>query len=144
MFTNRLWYILLALVILSFLILSVARGEEVDMSIIAQIESGGNPYAYNPKSGAVGLYQITPICLEEYYLDGLTMADMYNPQLSLKVANWYMNRRIPKMLKYYNIPDTIENRLFAYNAGIGKVIKGIKPKETINYIKKYKRLARKK
>ena len=34
----------------------------VDMSIIATIESSNNPAAYNERTNATGLYQITPIC----------------------------------------------------------------------------------
>jgi hypothetical protein len=51
-----------------------------------------------------------------------------------------MNTRIPQMLKAYKIPDTIDNRLWAYNAGIGNVKKGRLPKETRNYIRKYHKL----
>ena len=45
---------------------------------------------------------------------------------------------------FYDIPDTIENRLICYNWGIGNLRKKVRnrsnylPKETINYIKKYK------
>jgi hypothetical protein len=59
-----------------------------------------------------------------------------------------MNTRIPQMLKAYKIPDTIDNRLISYNAGI-KVCKDyhrgkIKrlPRETVNYITKYHKLER--
>ena len=41
------------------------------------------------------------------------------------------------------IADTIDNRLWAYNAGIGRVIKGIKPDETREYIKRYHRCLKK-
>ena len=41
------------------------------------------------------------------------------------------------MLKHYKKEVNIDNILWAYNAGIGKVIKEIKPEETKNYIIKY-------
>jgi soluble lytic murein transglycosylase-like protein len=123
----------------------VARAEEIDLTIIAQIESSGNPLAYNLNSKARGLYQITPICLKDYVqMNDIFYADpdyLFNPAFNTKVANWYFNKRIPQLLKHFNKSVTLENVLWAYNAGIGKVIKGNMPKETKDYIAKYKRLA---
>jgi len=58
-----------------------------------------------------------------------------------------MNTNIPRMLSYFNIPDTIETRLAAYNWGIGNLKKSYAkhgndwinyaPQETQNYISKY-------
>ena len=113
---------------------------EIKIARIIIIESSGNPLAYNKNSGAVGICQITQICLDDYNFYNQTdikLDELYNPELNKKVAEWYLNKRIPTMLNYYNIEDTVENRLFAYNAGIGKVKKGIMPLETKNYIKKY-------
>lgn len=156
--------IFLALAIfLFFAFKSCARAEEIDLSIIMQIESNGNPNAYNKQSGAIGLYQITPICLKEYnQVNGekcfsspfgiqgterfeiryLTISDLYNPIINERVAEWYLNIRIPQLLNYYHKPITIDNILWAYNAGIGNVIKGKMPRETRNYIKKYHELKR--
>lgn len=120
---------------------------EVDLAIIAKIESNNNPLAYNPISHARGMYQITPICLKEYNAWHPTSKIAYNalfsPVVAQTVAEWYLGIRIPQMLRFYNISDTLENRLFAYNAGIGKVIKNQMPIETKNYIKKYKQLMEK-
>ncbi len=143
--TRRLFYLTLYLFIVG-LLLALFGGcwaEEVNMDIVIQIESGGNPNAYNAKSGAIGLCQITPICLKEYAtIFGLPedTIDLYNPKENKWVAQWYMNWRIPQMLKAYNIPDTIDNRLWSYNAGIGNVKKGICPRETKDYIRKYHKL----
>ena len=68
---------------------------------------------------------------------------------NLDIAHWYMNTRIPQMLRYYGMPDTVDNHLIAYNFGIGNLIryttKDIKlPKETRNYIRKYHKLELKK
>jgi len=38
---------------------------EINLEIIKVLESGGDPHAYNKRSGATGLYQITKICLED-------------------------------------------------------------------------------
>lgn len=113
----------------------------IDMNKIFQIESSMNPKAFNAKTQARGLGQITPIVVKEWngynprqkFVD----EDMFNPEINKRVATWYMTQRIPQMLKYYKIPVTVENVLSAYNAGIGNVKKGVIPTETQNYIKKY-------
>lgn len=113
----------------------------IELAIVALIESGNNPAAYNEDSGATGLYQITAVCLADYnqYHRGREMdiGEMYNPGECEKVAAWYLLVRIPQLLDHYGLQITPDNILFAYNAGIGKVRKGIMPKETKNYIKKY-------
>jgi hypothetical protein len=119
--------------------------EVIDLSVIVQIESSGNPYAYNPRTKAHGLYQILKICLidyNNYHAKKYTLKDLYNPAKARKVADWYLHHRIPEMLKFYGKERTIENILICYNAGIKYAVKRIKPRETRNYIKKYKRLAR--
>jgi hypothetical protein len=118
---------------------------EVDMAIIAEIESDNNDHAFNQGSGAIGLCQITPIVLKEYnqiWNKNFDRQYLFNGQFNLQVADWYMNHRIPYLLKHFNQPDTLENRLLAYNAGIRAVIKHRMPKESRNYIIKYKRLAK--
>ena len=114
---------------------------EILPEIISQIESSNNPQAYNSATSAYGLYQITKPCLMDYlacHNDRFTLKDMFDPIKSRKVADFYLNRKIPKYLSHYVIEDTTDNRLWAYNAGIGNVVRGILPDETKNYIKKYK------
>ena len=101
-------------------------------------ESSGNPKAKSSK-GAHGLMQITQPALTDYNtLQGanFSLDDMLTPELNQQVGSWYLDSRIPQMLTHYKLPDTIENRLWAYNAGIGNVRKGIKPQETQEYIAK--------
>lgn len=136
-------------IILSFFLLSLnlVWGEEIDLHIIAIIESNGNELAYNQKTQARGLYQITPICLEDFNRwngEGLKYIkdDIYNYIRASVVADWYLNIRIPQLLKHYNKPITIETILWCYNAGIGNLLKGIMPKETRNYIKRYNQLSK--
>ena len=140
------WWFVLAVIIFTIiasLIYSNLKAEEVDLKIIAQIESSNNPDAYNKGSKATGMYQITPICLKDYnQLNNrqFELSEMFDPAKAEIVARWYLNRRIPALLKHFHIADTLENRLWCYNAGIGLCKKGIMPKETKNYIVKYKRL----
>lgn len=114
----------------------------IDMNKIYQIESSNDPKAYNQQSNARGLGQITPIVLKEwndFHKDEVYKPnDLFNPATNRKISNWYMNKRIPQMLKYYKLPDTKKNRIISYNAGISYV-KGKKqlPQETINYLEKY-------
>lgn len=126
-------------------IASRAGAVEIDLSIISRIESSNNPLAYNRHSGAVGLYQITPICLSDYNLCHKTcyeVADLISPKFNTLVAQWYLTVRIPQMLRAKGKPVTLENILVAYNAGIGRLVKGIMPQETVNYIAKYNKLAK--
>lgn len=135
-------------------------GPPLNMHIIMMIESEGDPHAVS-KTGAVGLYQITPICLKDFirfskheqevntYPNFMevcnavaclyrewTMGDMYDPIKNNQVAWWYMNTRIPQLLKHFGHKDTLENRLVAYQCGVKCVGKKLS-RETRNYIKKY-------
>ena len=114
----------------------------IDLRKIKQIESHGNPLAYNKHSGARGLYQITSICLEEYnnYHNTLySLNDLFNPTINEIIARWYLEIRIPQLLKHYDLEVTVENILWAYNGGINKVRRNQMDRETEDYISKYKR-----
>lgn len=116
-------------------------GQTIDMSIISKIESNNNPLAVS-HCGATGQYQVMSCVLKEYnkyHSTYYTMINMRNPISCYKVAHWYLNIRIPQMLKHYHKPITVDYILWAYNAGIGNLLKGIKPRETRNYIRKYHR-----
>jgi hypothetical protein len=127
-----------------------ARAEEIDLNIIAEIESGNDPMAYNSRTQATGLYQITPICLADFrqnadlkewsFAKRIRTDDLFDSYYNHLVANWYFYTRIPQLLRHYHKPLTLENILTAYNAGIKAVVKGYCPRETRNYIAKYKRL----
>lgn len=120
---------------------------EVNMDAIKMIESSGNPRAYNKGSKARGLYQITPILLKEWNnfhpKQQYTADSLWDIEVNVEIANWYLHNRIPKMLRYFKKPVTIENVLISYNAGINYVVTGNPlPTETKNYIKKYARLTK--
>jgi hypothetical protein len=138
-------FVILALIIAIGLCCGKVKAETIDLSIIAKIESENNPLAYNSKSGARGLYQITAICMNDYSMyhkTGYILQDLFNPEINKKIAEWYLNIRIPFLLSHYKQETSLDNILWAYNAGIGNLVKGIKPKETRNYILRYKQLAK--
>ena len=108
------------------------------LQALISAESSGNPRAKSNK-GAQGLMQITSPALTDYNTyqkSTYSMDDMYDSNINKQVGTWYLGSRIPQMLQAYKLSDTLENRLWAYNAGIGNVRKGIKPKETQVYIDK--------
>lgn len=122
---------------------SLSAGEssvKIDIFKIIQIESSGNPRAFNAGSGARGLCQITEIVLTEwnnFNEKKHKLDDLWMPDVNVKIARWYLEKRIPQMLKHFAILDTVDHRLWAYNAGIGRVKEKIMPDETKDYIMKY-------
>lgn len=116
---------------------------EIDLNIIAYIESRNNPFAINFRTQCYGKYQVSQVCLTEYNQFNKTayiLTDMFNESLCERVALWYLNKRIPQMLRYFNKPTTTDNILWAYNAGIKRVVDNYMPNQTRNYIIKYKKL----
>lgn len=118
----------------------------IDMQVIAQLESDGNALAYNSQTQATGMYQITPICLQEYNQINntrYTLDMMYDVRYCYEVAYWYLHKRIPQMLMYYGHKVTDKNTLTCYNAGIWYVVHDKPlPEETTNYIAMYKRITK--
>lgn len=138
------WILGSAFLMIVFLIVllfpGVSRAEDIDMSIIKQIESSGNDNAVNKYSGAVGGYQITAICLKDFNQvnkTNYTRKDLFIPYINKQIGTWYMNKRIPQLLKALGLKDTTNNRLISYNAGVNAVKTGIIPTETKDYIRKY-------
>jgi len=140
--------ILIWLIAFSFLVLcDICNAQEIDINAIIQIESSGNPRAISYKGAefGAGICQISKICHKEYqnYHKGEAVPEngLFDKNYNIKIADWYLNKRIPEMLRYYKCADTVENRLIAYNAGIAYVVKGkTLPKETRNYIRKYREI----
>ena len=142
---KKLSLVILLVLAFSLTFISIGWAELINLQVITRIESGGNPQAIS-KAGAVGLYQIMPCVLQEYnarYNLRLSKKDLYNPEVNAKIASWYFNNRIPQLLRYYKKEVTIKNVLWAYNAGIGNVVKGRLPLETKNYLIKYDKLTKK-
>jgi soluble lytic murein transglycosylase-like protein len=121
---------------------------DIDVSLLEAIimtESSGDPNAYNPKSGARGLTQITPIAWKDLvnhfpskYRDLDYKTDIFRPDVSRRAGADYL-AIIKKYLKNSDMPITTDNILSAYNWGIGNLKKyglGNAPKETLKYIQK--------
>lgn len=118
--------------------------EFIKMDLVKKIESSGNPMAHNQKSGARGLYQITPICLKEWnqfhQKEQYELKDLFRMDVNEKIARWYLEVRIPQILKYFGKPVTTRNILISYNAGVDYVVKNRKlKKETVDYLIKYEK-----
>lgn len=137
------------LLAIAIILISTTAYAEIDMSVIATIESSNNPNAYNESENSIGLYGIRLGALRDYNMahirGGFSHEEMYNPAFAYKVAYWYFNVAIPRYLKNWNIEDTTDHRIIAYNFGIGnlrKYLAGEKelPQITKNYIKKYHNL----
>jgi len=112
----------------------------IDMKAIAFIESSYNPLNYNRHSKAVGLYQITPICLKDYNKINKTnhrYIELFNPIFNYEVAYWYFNKRIPQLLKAYNLELNINNILICYVAGVKKLKDNQISLQAEDYIVKY-------
>lgn len=119
-------------------------GEAVNMEAIKQIESSGNSRAWNRSEDARGHYQIRNIVLREWnnYHKSRKFepTDLWDPVINAEIAGWYMNKRIPQMLRYYKIEDNVKNRIISYNAGISTLTKRLPiPKITLSYLKKYRK-----
>ena len=116
---------------------------KIELRKIIAIESKGDVKAYNHRSKARGLCQITPICLKEYnafHKVKYTAGDLFNKEINIYIASWYLEIRIPQMLKYYKKLISTRNILISYNAGISYVVRDKELKqETKDYIIKYER-----
>lgn len=120
----------------------------IDLRAIRDIESGGNARAYNKRSGATGMFQITQPVIDDfntaYPKRGLKLKDMFDENRAAQISQWYLGERIPQMLNAYKIPITEDNVLAAYNAGVGKTKTSYRkgtplPAETVEYQKRYKK-----
>lgn len=125
----------------------------VNIPAIMQIESSNDPLAYNKRSGARGIMQLTAIAWKDviYRYPRLSVYD-YKKFAFNKEVNILFGKHYFQVLKQYfinsNIPVTEINLIIAYNWGIGNLIKWYRngkivknlPKETKNYIQKYYQL----
>lgn len=136
-------FVLMGSIVLCFLLVlgcstKAHASEDVYLSYIRRIESSDCRNMIGDGGKAIGCYQLhAGVVLDYNKANGTkyTHAQMLDPNISMNVANWYLNKRIPQMLRHYKKPDTLENRLTAYNMGIGSVVKG---KVATKYINKYR------
>lgn len=113
------------------------------MDTIKLIESSGNPNAISFRGARYGrgAYQISEILLKEWNNfhpnEQYTTECLFTYTVNRRIAYWYVFERIPSMLHHYDVEVTTETILHAYNAGIGRVVDGVMPDETKEYIRKY-------
>ena len=121
-----------------------ATGLTIDMNRIAQIESSNNPNVGTNSAGATGLHQVRPIALQQYNNynpnNQFTQKELNNPDVSWQVANYLYNKDIPRQLKTFGIPDTVENRIYAYHDGPTNLKNGTTSAAADAYIKQYNQL----
>ncbi|MCD6435561.1 MAG: hypothetical protein J7L15_04165 [Clostridiales bacterium] len=133
----------------------IEQSQEVNINLdkIWEIESsrGTDPRMGMNNKKARGHYQfLKPTwdeCVSKMGKDWNWWDGAMDYNKSTQVADFYLNKRIPEMLKYYDIPDSVDNRIGAYDWGIGKMLKVWKkykenwkskvPLETTEYIQKY-------
>ena len=133
---------LIITILLTMLSITAYADVYIDMQKIRMMESSGNPKKYNTTSKAKGLYQITPIALLEWNnfhpSNKYTSDQLFVSTIHSEIAHWYMNHRIPQMLRAYKREDTVANRLISYNAGIDYVVRKLPlPDETKEYRRRY-------
>lgn len=116
----------------------------IDLDVLRHIESGGANHAVNLRTGAIGAFQITPQCLEDYNTFGpnphktIFPIDLFDPIVSRYIANWYINKRIPDIFRAKGIRDSKEARLIAYSSGF-KYFHGAKLSDgVLDYINLYR------
>jgi len=141
---NKTKRLMLALIFLLIFHSSAFAERYINISRIIQIESSGNMKAFNRNSGARGLCQITEICLKEWNnfhkSEKYAVNQLFNGEINKKIADWYLNVRIPQMLKYYGKEISVEHILICYNAGISYIVSNKQlRKETVDYLTKYGR-----
>ena len=147
-------FIQISLILIAFLLAvmlcSLCYPQEIDTGIIIEIESGGNSQAFNKASGAIGLMQITPIVVDEYNqvtasYPGVNLDDLYDSFWNRYIGEWFIERIKTHYLKG---KGTVDDVLVCYSWGYGRWRKwnaagrvwGQLPRETRNYIFKYRRL----
>ena len=140
---------------------SIAQAHQINMEILAEIESGGNPIALSP-DGCRGLYQISEIVLQQFKethkglslpsdragwtidVDSMSTERLFEKTPNEYIADWYLDW-LDNALRINGIEPTVDNILIGYNFGLGHFLKwrqrGSKfsklPKETQNYLKRY-------
>ena len=117
----------------------------IDFHAIAQIESnsGRDMAAYSLNRDDVGLYQVTHVVLEEYnqyHSHGYTKADLLDNNINAIVAQWYMEVRIPRLLRHFGLRVTVDNCLICWNGGIKAAIKHHLTGITKRYLREYHKI----
>jgi len=92
----------------------------------------------HPDGVSMGLAGITQDAITEYEeRTGNSFPDYLDPLANLRVGAWYYGARIPQMLAHYGKPNTWQNRLISYNAGIGYVVNETAVEDLPTYTQNY-------
>ena len=110
--------VIVGLVIVGVLFLvSPCRPDDTLWSAICQVESSGNPSAYNRTEQAVGISQIRPIVVDDlnriFGEDTWTLEDRWCPEKSREIFFQYTGYWIRR----FAIADSRENRSRIWNGG---------------------------
>lgn len=102
---------------------------------IAKVESSLSPTAYNEKTKAAGLFQLTPICLADLRKRWGLPIDPFDPPSATKGASVYLSWLMREF------PEDLTLVLAAWNWGIGNVKKWLRdelelPEETRKFVDK--------
>ncbi len=94
-------------------------------------------------AGEIGLFQMKPNTYQyvlkyakEHNEPLRFTGGLYDVNSQIESYLYYFNVIIPAQMKAYKIPDTYENRLRVYNAGIGNFWKSFNFKITNKYVQK--------
>ena len=132
---------LVSLFLLILLVISCNKAHaEIDLSAISMIESSGGKRLIGDSNQSLGVYQINVKgALADYnkYVEKTSPKQLLNPKKNKEIASWYLNRRIPLMLRFFKKPVTTKNILLAYNCGIGCVVENRMPRTSEVYLAKY-------
>lgn len=66
--------------------------------------------------------------------------DLYDIKINKKIAIWYIEKRIPQLLKSKNLKITTENILISYQAGVERIVDNQITAKTRRYVEDYNRL----
>lgn len=101
---------------------------------IIQMESSGNPYAYNPGSGALGLGQFIPSTAREYGLITPEGRDLRtSPYLSIRAAARLLRANLSRF-------GNVDEAAAAYHSGAGNVERGTLGPKGREYVATFQRL----
>ena len=125
---------------------TIYKDYEINPLSIELIESNGNVRAVSI-CDARGIMQLTYFVVDEYNKFNnkeIKKGELFNPSINREIAKWYLEQRIPQLLKSKNLEVNLCNILICYNAGISYAVKYNKsknindlPQETRNYLIKY-------
>lgn len=142
----RIWFGLISFFCLitstPYVAYSAPTVPDVDLRIIAQIETGGhsNPsHAKGDDGMSLGRLQVSRGMLRDFNAINQTHikdSALFNEATNAHVAIWFLTTRIPQVLESKRIPVSKDSIILAYNGGFHRT----PSKKARNYLKKYKRL----